>query len=119
MEKMKSGQPPTPAEMKRLQDWATQLNSHLNTRVLQCSGRRSPVTTKKIFPNRKAALSSLVISPIGMDSIPPPKRTTPFCYIVFYDSQRHGVNSVSCDAENMSERIKKAIGFPKNRLNSQ
>lgn len=31
MEKMKSGQPPTPAEMKRLQDWATQLNSHLNT----------------------------------------------------------------------------------------
>ena len=53
----------------------------------------------------------------GFDTTP--KRTTPFCYIVFYDSQRHGVNSVSCDAENMSERIKKAIGFPKNRLNSQ
>ena len=31
MQKMKSGQRPTPAEMQRLQQWAADLNSHLNT----------------------------------------------------------------------------------------
>ena len=31
MQKMKAGQRPTPAEIQRLQEWAGQLNSHLNT----------------------------------------------------------------------------------------
>ena len=30
MEKVKAGQPPTPAEMQRVQEWASQLNGRLN-----------------------------------------------------------------------------------------